>query len=101
MRVCVVGLGKIGLPLAAQYASKGLSVVGCDADADLVSQVSRGRCPHVGEKGLPAAIRRAVTAGLLAATTVTAAAVREAQVVVIIVPVGLTPERRPDFSLLD
>jgi nucleotide sugar dehydrogenase len=101
MRVCVVGLGKIGLPLAAQYASKGLSVVGCDPDAELVSEVSRGRCPHVGEKRLPTAIRKAVKAGLLKATTETASAVREAQVAVIIVPVGLTPERRPDFSLLD
>jgi nucleotide sugar dehydrogenase len=101
MRVCVVGLGKIGLPLAAQYASKGLSVVGCDPDAELVSEVNRGRCPHGGEKGLPTAIRKAVKAGLLEATTDTAAAVREAQVAVIIVPVGLTREHRPDFSLLD
>jgi len=101
VRVCVVGLGKIGLPLAAQYASKGLSVIGCDPDAALVSEVSRGRCPLAGEKGLARAIRKAVAAGCLEATTDTAAAVREAQVVVVIVPVGLTPDRRPDFSRLD
>jgi len=101
VRVCVVGLGKIGLPLAAQYASKGLSVVGCDPDAGLVAEVSRGRCPQVGERGLARSIRRAVAARCLDATTDTAAAVREAQVVVVIVPVGLTPDRRPDFSRLD
>jgi nucleotide sugar dehydrogenase len=101
VRVCVVGLGKIGLPLAAQYASKGLSVVGCDPDAELVAMVKVGRCPLVGEKGLARAISRAVAAGSLDATTDTAAAVREAQVVVVIVPVGLTPDRRPDFSRLD
>jgi nucleotide sugar dehydrogenase len=101
MRVCVVGLGKIGLPLAAQYASKGLSVVGCDPDADVVSQVNRGHCPLPGERGLAPSIRRSVAAGRLRATTDTAAAAREAQVVVLIVPVGLTPDRRPDFSLLD
>jgi len=101
VRVCVVGLGKIGLPLAAQYASKGLSVVGCDPDGELVAEVSRGRCPLVGEKGLARSIRRAVAARCLEATTDTAAAVREAQVVVVIVPVGLTPDRRPDFSRLD
>jgi len=101
MRVCVVGLGKIGLPLAAQYASKGLSVVGSDPDAGLVSDVGRGRCPVVGEKGLALSIRKAVAAGRLEATTDTAAAVREAQVVVVIVPVGLSPDRRPDFSRLD
>jgi len=101
VRVCVVGLGKIGLPLAAQYASKGLSVVGCDPDAELVAEVSRGRCPLVGERGLARSIREAVAAWCLEATTDTAAAVREAQVVVVIVPVGLTPDRRPDFSRLD
>ena len=101
MRVCVVGLGKIGLPLAAQYASKGLSVVGCDADAELVSQVNGGRCPLVGEMGLASRIRRAVAVDLLRATADTASAARDAQVVVIIVPVGLTADHRPDFSLLD
>lgn len=101
MRVCVVGLGKIGLPLAAQYASKGLSVVGCDPDAGLVSEVGAGRCPLPGERGLARAIRKAVANGCLAATTETAEAVREAQVVVVIVPVGLTPDRRPDFSRFD
>jgi nucleotide sugar dehydrogenase len=99
--VCVVGLGKIGLPLAAQYASKGLSVVGCDPDAELATEVRGGRCPLVGEKGLARTIRRTVAAGLLGATTDTAAAVREAEVVVVIVPVGLTANRRPDFSRLD
>jgi nucleotide sugar dehydrogenase len=97
----VVGLGKIGLPLAAQYASKGLSVVGCDPDAGLVSEVSAGRCPLVGERTLARSIRKAVSAGCLEATTDTAEAVRGAQVVVVIVPVGLTPGRRPDFSRLD
>ncbi len=101
MRVCVVGLGKIGLPVAAQYASKGLSVVGCDPDQALVSQVGAGRCPLGGEKGLARSIRRSVAAGRLEATTDTAKAVRGAKVVVVIVPVGLTPERRPDFSRLD
>jgi len=101
VKVCVVGLGKIGLPLAAQYASKGLSVVGCDPDAELVAEVREGRCPLVGEKGLARSIRRAVAAQSLDATTDTAAAVREADVVVVIVPVGLTADRRPDFSRLD
>jgi nucleotide sugar dehydrogenase len=99
--VCVVGLGKIGLPLAAQYASKGLLVTGCDPDAALVSAVSAGRCPLAGERGLAASIRKSAAAGLLDATTETAAAARKAEVVVVIVPVGLTPERQPDFSRLD
>ena len=35
-KVAVVGLGKIGLPLAALYASKGHEVTGCDISAEVV-----------------------------------------------------------------
>src|SRR5438270_321310 len=42
-RVAVVGLGKIGLPLAAQFASKGVEVVGCDVLPDVVESIYAGR----------------------------------------------------------
>src|SRR5438445_627617 len=41
--VAVVGLGKIGLPLAAQFASCGLPVVGCDISPDVGRTVTVGR----------------------------------------------------------
>ncbi|HEY3111141.1 MAG TPA: 3-hydroxyacyl-CoA dehydrogenase NAD-binding domain-containing protein, partial [Chloroflexota bacterium] len=44
--VAVVGLGKIGLPLATQFASRGMSVVGCDSNAEVVATVKRGQA-HV------------------------------------------------------
>lgn len=101
MNVCVVGLGKIGLPLAAQYASRGLSVIGCDIDAARVAQINTGGCPIAGEEGLEDALAVAVRDKRLRATTDTAGAVGESDVVVLIVPVGLTPDRRPDFTHLD
>lgn len=42
MRVAVVGLGKIGLPLAVQFATRGVAVVGCDIDIGVVDTVGRG-----------------------------------------------------------
>lgn len=101
MRVAVVGLGKVGLPLAVQYASRGLSVTGCDVDADVVVRINAADCPVVGEEGLAEGLTAALDAGLLRATTETSDAVRESDVVVIIVPVGLTSESAPDFSHLD
>ncbi|MEX0785738.1 MAG: nucleotide sugar dehydrogenase [Dehalococcoidia bacterium] len=100
-RVAVVGLGKIGLPLAVQYASRGLSVVGCDVDADVVVRINAADCPVVGEEGLADGLTAALDAGLLRATGDTSEGVRESDVVVIIVPVGLTPGSAPDFSHLD
>ena len=101
LRVCVVGLGKIGLPLAVQYASKGLSVVGCDVDADLVRQVNAGETPWPGEEGLAEGLAGARRTGRLEATTDAASAVRECDTVVVIVPVGVSEGRTPDFRALD
>ena len=41
-KVTVIGLGKIGLPLAAQYASKGLTAIGCDISHRVVEAVNAG-----------------------------------------------------------
>ncbi|MGD0114522.1 MAG: nucleotide sugar dehydrogenase [Dehalococcoidia bacterium] len=101
LSVCVVGLGRIGLPLAAQCASKGMRVTGADIDAALVGKVNAGTCPYPDEGGLADAMATAHAAGLLTATTDTAAAVRQSNVVVIVIPVGLTAEKRADFTALD
>lgn len=101
MRACVVGLGKIGLPLAVQYSSRGLDVVGCDIDAGIVDRINAGDSPIVGEEDLEAKLQVVLEEGRLRATIDTAIAVSESDVVVIIVPVGLTAENRPDFHPLD
>jgi nucleotide sugar dehydrogenase len=101
LRVAVVGLGKIGLPLAVQYASKGANVIGCDANPGIVNAVNEGACPIVGEPGLPEALATAVRDERLRASTNTSDAVSRSNVVVIIVPVGIDDERQPDFSHLD
>jgi nucleotide sugar dehydrogenase len=101
MMVCVVGLGKIGLPLAVQFASAGLTVTGCDIDADVVAAVNAGECPITGEAELAERLAAAVRDGHMQATTDTSAAVRSSKTVVIIVPVLLTADCQPDFSALD
>ena len=101
MDVCVVGLGKIGLPLAARVASRGHSVVGCDIDPAVVESVNRGECPIAGEEGLEEALRASVAEGTLRATTDTAEGVRASEVAAVIVPAFLTADRQADFSAVD
>ncbi len=101
LTVAVVGLGKIGLPLAAQYASKGATVIGCDEDEGVVGVINAGRCPLENEEGLAEALEAARSAGRLRATTDTAWAVSKSQVVVVIVPVGVDTENRTDYRNLD
>ena len=100
-RVAVVGLGKIGLPLAAQYASRGWRVSGCDCNPEVVDGVNRGVAHITEEPGLQERVSAAVNAGLLDATIDTPAAVAVSDVVVIIVPVLVDGRKEPDFRHLD
>jgi nucleotide sugar dehydrogenase len=101
MRVVVIGLGKVGMPLAARTATRGHAVIGCDLNSEVVALVSRGESPIQGEEGLEEAIQTAVRGGNLEATTDTTAAVRRSEVAVVIVPVLLTPDRQADLSLIE
>src|SRR5262245_44930042 len=99
--VAVVGLGKIGLPLAAQFASKGLTVIGCDVQESVVETVNRGHSHIREEPGLEEAVGTAVRGGRLRATTDTPAACRQADVVIVIVPLMVGAGGETDFQSID
>ena len=101
MRIAVVGLGHIGLPLAVQYASRGHDVVGCDIDERIVASINAGTSPHDDEPALVEQVPELVSSGRLRATTDDAAGVREADVVVVIVPVAVDERREIDFGPID
>ena len=75
MSVTVVGLGKIGLPLAVQFARSGMTVVGADTNPAVVELINSGREPLPGEAHLADYLAACVAAGTMSATTDTAAAV--------------------------
>ncbi|GAA1149898.1 nucleotide sugar dehydrogenase [Kitasatospora gansuensis] len=99
--ICVVGLGKIGLPLAVQCAGKGHRVLGADTAPLVVRQVNDGQAPFPGEADLPERLKLAVTAGQLTAHSDTSAAVAEADAVLVAVPLLTGEDDQPDFTLLD
>lgn len=100
MRICVVGLGKIGLPLAVQYAAKGHQVGGADINTDTVAAVAAGTEPFPGETDLAEKLAAAHHDGRLTATTDVAAAVAMSEAVVVAVPLFVT-DGEPDFSAID
>ena len=101
MKIAVVALGKIGLPLAVQFASKGHEVVGADIDARVVDQVNDGVEPFPGEHGLAERLTASVDAGRLRATVDTTTAVRGAEAVVVVVPLFVDSGGVPDFGRMD
>src|SRR5438045_2608881 len=72
--VAVVGAGKMGLPLAAQFASHGWNVIAVDVAQDVVESINAGRSHVTEEEGLAELVRVGREAGRLRATTDGAAA---------------------------
>ena len=101
MRVTVVGLGKIGLPLAVQYARKGHTVIGADISQATVDVVNSGVEPFPGEHLLQEYLAEVVASGALTATTQTSEAVSASEVAVVAVPLIIDGDYRPDFAVID
>ena len=92
-RVCVVGLGYVGLPTAAVLASRGVEVFGVDIDSARVDSVNSGRTPF-DEPGLDALVADAVESGALSARGEPA----PADAFIIAVPTPISEDRSPDLS---
>jgi UDP-N-acetyl-D-mannosaminuronate dehydrogenase len=101
LNISVVGLGKIGLPLAVQFASKGHTVSGVDIDQRVVDLVNDAVEPFPGEHGLADGLRDVVSRGLLKAVTNYGDAIADSDVVVVVVPLFVDDDARPDFGWID
>ncbi|MCK6211765.1 nucleotide sugar dehydrogenase [Georgenia sp. EYE_87] len=102
MRIAVVALGKIGLPLAVQFADAGHEVVGVDVQRSVVDLVNAGTEPFPGEAHLQEKLAELVPAGRLRATTEYAEAIPGADAVVLVVPLFVDDETwAPDFEWMD
>jgi nucleotide sugar dehydrogenase len=101
VEVTVVGLGKIGLPLAVQFASKRATVTGYDTDERLVALLRDRRNPLPSEPGLEPAVSGAVASGRLKPTSDPRKAGAYADVVLLIVPVDVDDSHHADFGALD
>lgn len=86
--VSVIGLGYIGLPTAALVASRGISVIGVDANPKVVATVNSGQV-HIIEADLDGLVQKVVSSGQLSARTEPV----PADIFVIAVPTPILPDR--------
>lgn len=101
MKITVVALGKIGLPLAVQFARKGHLVIGADVIEKTVELVNAGIEPFPGEAHLGEYLAEVVKNGALRATTDTTSAVAQSDAVVVVVPLFVDNDGVPDFGWMD
>jgi len=96
-RVCVVGLGYVGLPLAETFAWGGYPVLGFDIDDAKVQKLMRGES-YIGHI-CPERIGELLGSGRFEATT-DPRRFADADAIIICVPTPLTEAREPDLSYI-
>lgn len=101
MRIAVVALGKIGLPLAVQFARQGHEVKGVDVSQRTVDLVNQGKEPFPGEAHLQHYLNELVPSGRLSATTDYGQAIPDADAVIVVVPLFVDEDSKPDFGWMD
>jgi len=94
-RICVIGLGYVGLPLAVEFARLGFPVTGLDVDEERVSAINR-RQSYIQDVD-DADVAEAVQAGYLSATG-EYDVLEEMDVIFICVPTPFTKTKTPDLS---
>lgn len=95
-KVCVMGLGYIGLPTASILANKGYQVLGVDVRPDVVDTINRGQI-HIEEPDLDILVRSAVNSGQLKASTEP----QPADVFILCVPTPFHADRSPDLTYVE
>lgn len=95
-KICVVGLGYIGLPTAAMFAKSGYEVVGVDVDEKVVSSLNEGNI-HIGEPGISELVKSLVSDGKLKASLIA----EEADNFIIAVPTPINEDYKADLSYVE
>lgn len=93
MKICVIGLGYIGLPTSAVFSQAGIEVVGVDKKLEIIDILNEGGI-HIEEPGLEEVIKTSVAKGNFKAIPMP----EEADVFIIAVP---TPNLEDEFLSCD
>lgn len=96
MKVCVVGMGYIGLPTALVLADAGHQVLGYDLNDVVVSEINKGNTRII-EKGISGLLKKVVKTGSLVASNT----IDISDVYIICVPTPLSSDRKPDMSYVE
>lgn len=98
-RIAVIGLGRVGLPIAAIFANVGYRVIGVDTREDLVKAISL-RTISLEEPSIEKLIKKAVKSGKLKTTTNILEATKLADIMIICVQTPITEKIEPNLTYL-
>ena len=100
LKVCVIGIGRIGLPTALSFAKSGLETVGVDINENLVSDINSGKFPLKDEPGYNEIFETVIKNKNFSATTDIESAVPNSDLILLSLPTPMDENNIPDYSAL-
>ena len=101
LKVCVVGIGRIGLPTALSFAKAGLQTVGMDINEQLVDSLNKGNFPLKDEPGYEEIFNDVIKNGKFSATTDINKAISQSDLILLSLPTPINEKNIPDYSALE
>lgn len=92
-KICILGLGYIGLPTAATFAAHGLKVIGVDINPKIIETLQKGEI-HIHEPGLENLVKSAIHSGRLTVSTKP----EEADAFIIAVPTPFQENKQGEYN---
>jgi nucleotide sugar dehydrogenase len=100
LKVCVIGIGRIGLPTALSFANSGLPTIGVDINTQLVSTINSGTFPLKDEPGYEAIFENVLKEKKFVATTKIDEGVPSSDVILLSLPTPMDKSKIPDYAAL-
>jgi len=100
LRVCVIGIGRIGLPTALSFAKSGLQTIGVDINEKLVENINSGKFPLKDEPGYDEIFDSVLKTKKFSATTKIEDAVPNSDLILLSLPTPMDKNNIPDYSAL-
>ena len=100
LKICVIGVGRIGLPTALSFAKSGLPTIGVDINSDLVSKINSNDYPLKDEPGYDIVFDQVITNKKFYASTKIEDVVPNSNVILLSLPTPMNNQNTPDYSAL-
>ena len=100
LQVCVIGIGRIGLPTALSFAKSGLQTIGIDINGNLVQNINSGTFPLKDEPGYEEIFNEVLTKKTFSATTKIEDAIPNSDLILLSLPTPMDKNNIPDYSAL-
>ena len=101
LKVCIVGIGRIGLPTALSFATAGLQTIGVDINEKLVDSINTGNFPLKDEPGYEDIFNSVVKNGNFSATTNINEAILKSDLILLSLPTPMDENNIPTYSALE